>query len=241
MTKLIKYELRRLALPFGVLYLLSLLLSLSVRITGGGSSFAGILSMLLLCTGTAAVFVFRFWHTTFAAEAVFLYSLPISVWEQLGARALIALVFSFCTAGIQAVSYLLIGDEPGSLIRSLNPLSALVFFAGSALSYVSLILQLELLLTLTGLPPLRSRQKGWAAFFILLSVVIDRMISPVLTRIYPEQFIIAADGEAYLSSTLPGQFSLSFSLAGAPESLILLAVSFLLMVYLTRKHLMILG
>ena len=241
MKRLLKYELGRLILPFGILYALSLLLSLSIRLAGGGEggSLAGILFTFLLTLGSAGILVWRFYQTLYGHEAVFLFSVPTGAAAQIAFRVLSALVFSVLSGFVMMVSSLLIGGEPSRLTLSLTPLSAAVYLGGMVLSILGLTLELELFLTLSGLPVFRPRQKRWISAFFVLSFAADRFISPAMDRLWPMQLILTSDGLFFSGDRIPADFSLSFSLAGVLLSLIRIPVCILLIIFLIRKYVMI--
>ena len=89
-AKCLKYELRRSALPFGVLYAAILILSGIAAVTGlSAINPTEVLLISALVLGPVAILAYRFYRTMFSKEAALLLSVPLSSVEQAGGTAAI--------------------------------------------------------------------------------------------------------------------------------------------------------
>lgn len=239
--KLMKYEIRRAALPFAVLYGIMILLSIWIKLTDTAepSSSHAFIVTLPLIYGTAGINVWRYYQRTFTNEAAFEYSLPFGNRKFFFGQLVVMLIFSAVSTIVHAMTLLLIGNAPGEMIQMLNPISAAALFSETAFSMFFLSVELSALLSIAGLFPFRKKQKVWFAVFFLLSFGIDYLEKLLEKYLSLGNIFINGDGSITLRAMPVKGFAVNVSVVGMICEAGIAAISILFLYWYIQKALVV--
>ena len=238
-AKCLKYELRRSALPFGVLYAAILILSGIAAVTGLSAinpTEALLISALVL--GPVAILAYRFYRTMFSKEAAFLLSVPLSSVKQAGVRSLTAAIFSLTSTIVGVGAMLISRGQLSAVIRAMSAGAGVLLFLLIACSIFFAVLQEEALLMISGLYPFRIHQIKWFILFSFAGGALYRVGSYFLGKISSDMIIFGPENGLSVSPQIP-QVGLSFPLPSLIGMFILIPLLIILILRLTKRHLMI--
>ena len=238
-AKCLKYELRRSALPFGVLYATILILSGIAALTGLSAinpTEALLISALVL--GPVAILAYRFYRTMFSKEAALLLSVPLSSVEQAGVRLLTAVIFSLASTIVGVAVVLISRGQIATVIRAMKPGAGILLFLLIACSIFFVVLQVEALLMISGLYPFRAHQIKWFILFSFSGDILYRVGSYFLGKISGDMIIFGPENGLSVSPQIP-QAGLSFPVPGLILMFVLIPILVILILRLTKRGVMV--
>ncbi len=208
-ARALAYELRRSTVPFIMLSLLTMGMVFLMRMQVFPSS--DILLFYLIFFGAAGVSAYRFYHTMFGREAVFMYSLPLSASAQIMMRVCTMLVQSAFSVLLSAAALMLQGEALGRMLLNVSFDKSMALLLITVFSLWQFMLTICIILTLAHLPLCRNRRGVWLVIWSVIVFGVMHGFSSFTAGMMSEYLIVYNDGSMALAANIAAQ-SISISL-----------------------------
>lgn len=228
------YELRRSAVPFAALSLLTMGLVLLMRMQVFPSM--DILLFYLIFFGAAGVSIYRFYHTMFGREAIFMHSLPLSASSQIVMRGCAMLVQSAFAVLLSALALILQGGTLGEMMTSRSFGGGAALFGVMTLSLWQFMLPICVILTLAHLPLCRGRRGVWMIVWAVIVFAVIGGLSDLTAGMIGGHIIIRREGGVMIAAFPTEAWSIGISLNGLLWNVLIPAPLIALMCALTRRY-----